>query len=239
MFSIILLMEHCPATDYIDSRLKRIPIPNKGYGIITLKKIPKNTIIIKETPAFSLDQNSDIISDVIQLIYQILTSDSPKKIRQFLNFYPSSTKNFRHYQIPIEKELAKLKYSKYQHIYHFLLENYTIDEILLFAAKYMCNAFKPNAILFTGAQMNHACLPNTIFYQKKNKFYFRAVRDIDEEILINYVDLTNNREVRQKRLNDQYGFTCDCIRCIHKNPKYYDNKAKQIMDLKNSLIDPN
>lgn len=198
--------------DYIDSRVKQVAITNKNYGMIALKKIPKNTIIIKETPSFQLDSNVEIISDIFQLLYQILTST---KIKQFNNFQPKTTEKFQNYRISLQKELYKLRYTQFHDIYTFFIENYSEDEILLFAAKYMCNAFTPNAILFKGSLLNHACLPNVIFYWKKNQMWFKTVRDIEagEELCDHYVDITQNKQIRQKRLLEQYGFVCQCIKC--------------------------
>lgn len=195
--------------DYVDNRIKRVQISNKGFGMIAFKKIPKNTIIIKETPAFCLDSSEKIYSDIFQLLYKIFTADI-RKIRRFLNFQPKTTKNFQHHHIAIGKELDKLKNTNYHHIYTFFRENYSDDEILLFCAKYMCNAFEPSTILFLGAQLNHSCSPNVIFYWNKKQMYFKTIHDIEagEEICDNYVDITQNYQTRHKRLKDQYGFIC-------------------------------
>lgn len=198
--------------NYLDPRIKQVAIKNKNYGMIALKKIPKNTIIIKEVPAFQLDSKQEIISDIFQLLYQILTSN---RIKEFNNFQPKTSEKFQNYRSALQKELNKLKHTQFNNIYIFFIENYSEDEILLLSAKYMCNAFTPASILLIGAKLNHSCAPNVIFYQNKNQFYFKTTRDIEanEEICDNYVDITKNKETRQKRLLEQYGFICQCVKC--------------------------
>jgi len=213
--------------DYIDQRIVRVKIAGKGHGIIAQKKIPVNTLIIRETAAFQLGPNEKIYSDIFQLLYQIFTSDSPKKIKQFQNFVPKNTKSYQHYREKIEKELTKLKNTEQHHIYTFFKENYTDNEILLFCAKYMANAFEPGVVLIKGAMLNHSCSPNVIFNwekrsasdKKENIMNFTTVRDIEagEEICGNYVDIRLDNEARQKRLLDQYGFHCRCVRCSHES----------------------
>jgi len=221
--------------NYIDTRIKKTIILNKGYGFVAKKNIPKGTIIIKEQPPFFLDNNEKNISDMFQLLYKILTCNNKKKIKQFMNLVPNITTKFTDFNAKIEIELDKLKNSHLCHIYNFFKENYTSNEILLFCIKYICNAFDfggGSAILFIGTLLNHSCMPNVIFYRKNNLMYFVAARDIDagEEICDNYVDITLKRKVRQQRLLNQYGFQCECVRCSTKrNRLEYDNYAKSLV----------
>ena len=118
-------------------------------------------------------------------------------------------------------EIEKIKK---QAMYKFFTENYNTKEILLLCAKYMCNAFNFNnkpALLLNATILNHSCIPNTIFGEMNGQFIFKAIRDISkgEEIYDNYIDITLQKQNRQKHLLEQYGFVCSCIRCCETNDK--------------------
>ena len=212
--------------NYIDHRLIKKSIPAKGQGFIAAKDIPKDTIIIKEHPAFSLN-SSDTISDMFQLLYQVFTSEDKDKIKAFYKLAPKNTNKHLHYSKNVRSELIRLKKSKLRYIYDYFKENFSDEEILLYCAKYMCNAFNfPKlvkngdpiegcAILFTGTILNHSCSPNVDFKRVGNSMHFITLRDIKagEEICDNYVDIDLNKKRRQRRLLDQYGFLCECEKC--------------------------
>lgn len=65
------------------------------------------------------------------------------------------------------------------------------------------------------ATMNHSCNPNAVVSFDGPTINVRSLRTIDqnEEILISYVDITDNPWQRQKELSERYFFKCDCADC--------------------------
>lgn len=200
---------------YIDRRLKKTIIPNKGYGFIAKELIKAGEIIIKETPSITIQEN-EIYSDIFQLLYLILSDQQLKE--KFKTLAPDTIDNISINESNIMNELKKKVSSKNNILYEFFAQNFSAKEIMIYCAKYMCNAFefqnKP-VILFTGTMMNHSCLPNVIFGEKDNQMCFMTVRDIDkgEEICGSYIDITLPTNKRKKHLKEQYGFDCSCKRC--------------------------
>lgn len=201
---------------YIDQRLKKTKIHGKGYGFIAKEQIKAGEIIIKEHPSITIE-NQEIYSEIFQLLYLILSNDQLKE--KFKMLYPDTIENISIDQATIVNELKKKVAVKNNTMYEFFAKNYKMSEIMVLCAKYMCNAFefkdKP-VILFTGTILNHSCLPNVIFGEKDNQMYFMAVRDIEkgEEICDSYIDITLPIKKRKTELKKQYGFDCQCERCI-------------------------
>lgn len=211
---------------YLDSRLKKTIIPNKGFGIIATDEIKKGELLIKDIP-FTITSNK-IYSEIFQLIYQALNDSNIAK--KFMKLQPKSLDNYNIHKNKIKMELNKVKTINID-MYNFFINNYTFDDILLLCAKYMSNAFefkgKPS-FLFTGTLLNHSCLPNVIFGEKDGYMIFIAVKDIQkgDEICDNYIDITLPKKERKKHLLEQYGFECCCERCIEKDTYcVFDNKS--------------
>jgi len=211
---------------YIDHRIKKTNIPGKGYGFIAREAIRAGEVLIKETPSITIQEN-EIYSDIFQLLYLILSDQQLKE--QFKTLAPDSVDNISINQSNIMNELKKKVSTKNNTLYEFFANNYSAKEIMIYCAKYMCNAFefqnKP-VILFTGTMMNHSCLPNVIFGEKDNQMCFITVRDIKkgEEICGSYIDITLPTNKRKKHLKEQYGFDCCCERCSLQD----DNMIKQL-----------
>uniref|UniRef100_A0A6B2LJX5 SET domain-containing protein n=1 Tax=Arcella intermedia TaxID=1963864 RepID=A0A6B2LJX5_9EUKA len=129
--------------------------------------------------------------------------------------------------------LAKLRANSTQHftlsrLYDFLLNpSAYVDEPLPEFKRLKGILHPPNntfKIMGTGlfwgySFMNHSCEPNVIGnttpgYTKT----WRALRDIKEgeEILTNYVDLKLPYDQRNNILLEEYGFQCQCNRCVNK-----------------------
>lgn len=129
----------------IHDSIHKVTIPNKGYGYVAKDKIPRGTILIQETPEHELETNEEIFSDIFQLLYIVLTDPDKTKQQKFLNLTPDmkNVNIFRHFEKPVAAELEKLKNlnPKARKIYKFFKSTYKMDEILLFAAKYISNAF--------------------------------------------------------------------------------------------------
>src|SRR5579872_3603815 len=155
--------------NFIDHRLQITVIPNKGRGIIAKEKIPKNTIIMKEVPSIILPSDEIIFSDMFQLLY-IIACSRPEIKHQFYLLQPNKIDQFVCHRKRMVQSFEKLSTIQNRHakrIYTYFKRNFTIDELLLMAAKYMCNAFDFGiggpVILFTGTLLNHSCDPNVSF----------------------------------------------------------------------------
>ncbi|KAM7252931.1 hypothetical protein ACFE04_025549 [Oxalis oulophora] len=128
----------------------------------------------------------------------------------------------------------------------------SIKEIAENFSKFACNAhticdseLKP---LGTGLYpvisiINHSCLPNAVLVFHGRSAVVRAVQHIPKgseqgkansyyslafyKVLISYIETAGSTSTRQKALQEQYLFTCDCPRCI---------KLGQLDDIKESAI---
>ncbi|QKF93531.1 SET domain-containing protein [Fadolivirus algeromassiliense] len=212
---------------FLDKRLKKTIIKNKGFGMIATNNIKKGEIIIRDTP-FTIRSNK-IYSEIFQLIYEAL--NDPDISSKFMKLQPKSLENYNINKDRIKNELEIVK-NYNADMYNYFINNYTFDDILLLCAKYMSNAFdfkgKP-AFLFVGTLLNHSCLPNVIFGERDGIMVFMTVKSISkgEEICDNYIDITMPKNERKKHLLEQYGFECNCERCTEKESYCYisDNKS--------------
>ena len=198
---------------YLDKRVKKSVILNKGFGMIATDHIKRGTVLIKDIP-FTIQQHK-IYSEIFQLIYCVVNDKN--KVEKFMKLQPKSLDGYQLDKNKIENELKKVKENDID-IYNFFVSNYIFDELLLMCAKYMSNAFDFNGkpcFLFTGTLLNHSCLPNVIFGHKDGMMVFITSKNINkgEEICDNYVDITSPKKDRRKHLSDQYGFECCCERC--------------------------
>lgn len=215
-------------TSYLDKRIKKCVIPNKGFGMVATNDIKKGTILIKDIP-FTITSKK-IYSEIFQLIYDALNDKNI--VEKFMKLLPKSLGCYKIDKNRIVNELKKVKDND-PDMYNFFVTNYTFDEILLLCAKYMSNGFefkgKP-CFLFTGTLLNHSCLPNVIFGEQDGMITFIAIRNIKkgEEICDNYIDITLPKKERLKQLSDRYGFVCCCERCNDNETlghESFDNKS--------------
>ncbi|KAF9571859.1 SET and MYND domain-containing protein 3 [Mortierella alpina] len=63
--------------------------------------------------------------------------------------------------------------------------------------------------------MNHSCVPNCVYTFRGSRVECRVIRDVQpgEELTISYIDQIGTTRERQRQLQDQYHFTCDCPFC--------------------------
>lgn len=216
----------------VHQNIKKEKIDGKGYGYIATEDIPKGTIIIKEKPAFQIN-DKNIVSDILQLLYEILKCSDKSKRKRFKSLMPYELPNNNINSNELFNILKMLKIT-HPHIYSFLT-NIKKEKLLLYCAKYACNAFdfdgKP-VILFNGTVLNHSCLPNVIFGKVGEFMVFETVRHINkgEELCDSYIDITDSKINRLNKLKSQYGFTCTCCRCKNKNKndKIFSSDALKI-----------
>lgn len=221
--------------NYIDKRIKKCYFDKKGHGFIATNDIPKNTIILKEYPSFLINNYKQSYFEIFELIYTILISDNVILKKKFMNYLPHKVNNnFTIYIKSIKTTFIDLEKNN-KKLYQYLTSNYKIDEIILFCLKYICNAFnffdKGPAILLTGSIFNHSCNPNIIFGKKNDIMCFFTIRDIkkDEELCNSYTNIFKSTKYRKLHLLSQYGFECDCDRCL-KN-----KKIPELFDLINEI----
>ena len=216
---------------YLSNKLKKTYISGKGYGFIANSNINSGEILIEDVP-FTITSNK-IYSDIFQLLYEVFKNKL--MLLQFMKLCPKLLENHAENKEKILQELLKVKNHNIE-IYDFFVNNYTTNEIMLFCTKYMRNAFsfkdKPS-FLFIGTILNHSCLPNTIFGEVDGKMVFKAITNIKkgEEIYDNYIDITLHKNERQKYLLEQYGFSCNCDRCVETkrlNIEKYNDEAINI-----------
>lgn len=228
---------------FIDPRLKKCNIKGKGTAFVTRNNIKKGEVLIEDVPYMIRTKNYP--SDIFCMLHQIL-NDNEVFIEKFMNLYPKTLQEYS-FDITIKRkihdELKQLK-KKDVSIYNFLIKRYTMEQIYLFCAKYICNGFDYNntsSFLFVGTLLNHSCLPNVIFGEKDNKMVFVAARDIlkNEEICDNYIDLTLSTNERKNLLNTRYGFVCTCQRCTTNCKPHYvlhDDAVDKIIRYKTDLF---
>lgn len=209
--------------NFIDSRIKKTIIKGKGNGFIATKDIPANSTILIETPSFINENYTQSAFDIFEILFVILNSNDNESKKLFFEFYPHVYDNqFDNLATKIKSQLKKLK--KYNtNIYNYLTSHHDNNEIVLLSLKYICNAFNffdmGPGILLAGSTFNHSCFPNIIFGKSiDGKMNFITIRDIkkDDELCINYIDISKSNKLRINHLLNQYGFTCNCERCSNQ-----------------------
>lgn len=121
--------------------------------------------------------------------------------------------------------------------YEFLKEKEGVKTTARLVARDQRNSFGIMAPFFPGGErklrgyamyldasrLNHSCYPNVCRFDSPDSeeegnlvMSFRALRDIaeGEEILGSYFPLGWNLRERQQRVKEEYGFVCDCARCV-------------------------
>jgi SET domain len=190
-------------SDYIHKSLYQAKGKN-GIGTFSRTNIPKNTVIIRETPVMLHDTpfNTEYI---YKLIKYLLESEHKAK---FLDLVPHSLEGENTQQYTENKEYHK----KY-------LPMLSKDEMKLYYIKMLRNMFGyggSGCILFYATKLNHSCNPHVVFYKEGNKMFFKTIRPIKagEEVFDRYINTNNtDKKTRQYKLLKSYGFLCDCEKC--------------------------
>eukprot|EP00062_Callorhinchus_milii_P013242 gi/632961137/ref/XP_007896590.1/ PREDICTED: histone-lysine N-methyltransferase SMYD3 isoform X1 [Callorhinchus milii] len=87
--------------------------------------------------------------------------------------------------------------------------------------------------------LNHSCDPNCVIVFEGKQLLLHAVRHIqaEEELTVSYIDVMATSQERQKQLEKQYFFTCDCHRCEtrHKDTEMLAGEEESWKELKASV----
>eukprot|EP00057_Strongylocentrotus_purpuratus_P014361 XP_011668835.1 PREDICTED: histone-lysine N-methyltransferase SMYD3-like [Strongylocentrotus purpuratus] len=74
------------------------------------------------------------------------------------------------------------------------------------------------AIYLRASMANHSCDYNCIVVFDERKLQLRTIKDVKdgEECTISYVDVINPAKERQAKLEEEYHFTCKCVKCVEE-----------------------
>jgi len=177
-----------------------------GMGTFATKRIPTNTVLLKEKPhALDEPRSSEYIYKLIRRLLD--NPDTKPKLESLvpLKIDPSDEPHIPPYS---EMEEGHRKY----------LSDLTPDQMRLMHAKIMRNWFSLGdraGILFTGTRMNHSCDPNVRYSMDGDHMVFRTARPIqkNEEIFDSYINGQLPYDERQRELQRRYGFRCACDKC--------------------------
>ncbi|VVT51860.1 uncharacterized protein SAPINGB_P003237 [Magnusiomyces paraingens] len=101
---------------------------------------------------------------------------------------------------------------------------YSYDRYLHNIGTWNLNNIK-HCVFLIQSNLNHSCEPNskTVFGNTTlDPISIVALRDIsaDEELTISYVDPSLDYPARQRQLKGNWGFQCECSRCVREKPSY-------------------
>ncbi|XP_033119963.1 histone-lysine N-methyltransferase SMYD3-like isoform X2 [Anneissia japonica] len=164
-------------------------------------------------------------SETVLLVARLLQLSKYSKESNSSDDFPCSLSelqsNHEHFNEQRKKQFVKLLST---------LKNYCGDqlpsnqELLHLFGQVTCNSFNicdPEmqsigvGIYLKSSLLNHSCSPNCTAIFVGTTIHIRAVKAISkgEECSISYIDLMNPSHIRQRMLQEQYYFTCDCTSC--------------------------
>lgn len=177
-----------------------------GMGTFATKRIPANTVMLKEKP-HALDEPRSP-EYAFKLIRRLI--DNPATKPQLESLVPLS--------LDPADEHRVAPYSDLEEGHRKYLPELTPEQMRLMHAKLMRNWFSLGdrpGILFTGTRMNHSCNPNVRYSMDGDHMVFRTARPIrkNEEIFDSYISGELPYAERQAELQRRYGFQCGCDKC--------------------------
>lgn len=165
-------------------------IPGKGQGLIAIENIPKGTQILSEEPVITVPEgqrDDGWLKTHISRQVDGLSKDQRQSFLSMHNLYP--------YQNITEQSLGIIRTNSLP------IEANGIG----------------GGIFLEACRINHACDNNAQKHwnQSIKRHTVHALRDIPkgEEITIYYLASNTSRAIRQKRLQDKFGFLCSCRLC--------------------------
>lgn len=168
------------------------PVPGRGDGVVAIQDIQKGTRIISESPLLTFPGDSLHPTSRNALLEKLegLKREDRAMFYKLQNARPD-----------LGKEIGIFK-----------TNSFPTDSF------FVANARNGHRGIFpTVGTLNHDCRSNAVwlFNGVLNRLTVHALRDIklDEEITLDYIDKPLPRELRQQRLQFDFGFTCTCDLC--------------------------
>lgn len=165
-------------------------VPGKGKGLVATENIPKGTRILSEQPVITIPERQQDDEWLKAHITQQVDSLTERQRQSFLsmhNLYPYKTAAEKYFGIIRTIGLA--------------IEENGIG----------------GGVFLEACRINHSCDNNANkgWNDSIKRHTVHALRDIPkgEEITINYLGHDSSREIRQKKLQDKFGFLCSCCLC--------------------------
>ena len=195
-----------------------VPVRGKGQGVVSTMDIPRGGLVLAETALFSVNN-----------VGEPLTDRNKWSIWRHADLNPQFQDLASKDDLPSDES-------------RFETNNFEISVTSRNGHTY--------GIFFKASRFNHSCIPNAHFAWNpdldggKGQLTIYAIQDIpfDEEILINYRkgDCYKRKDERQAKLNDYYGFVCDCPTCLrHPGHEYgarSDGRRVRMRTLEASII---
>ncbi|KAL1956436.1 hypothetical protein VTO42DRAFT_7323 [Malbranchea cinnamomea] len=189
-------------------------VPGRGLGCFAKTRIPKGTRILVEAPLLTLPKFATDLESVERALLKDLKSLSKQDQHAFFSLH-NAHKGRDSPVIGITKTNA-----------------------IPFGSSGASGGIFPRA-----ARINHSCMPNcqNVWNQNLGKLTIHAFKDIEEgeEITIAYVDAMEYYDTRRERLEEAFGFKCDCEICTlsPEESKDRDRRLQEMARLDASLGD--
>lgn len=165
-------------------------VPGKGKGLVAIENIPKGTRILSEQPVITTPERQRDDEWLKTHISQQVDSLSEHQRQSFLSMH-----NLYPYQNVAEQSLGIIRTNGLP------IEADGIG----------------GGVFLEACRINHSCDNNAQKHwsQSIKRHTVHALRDIPkgEEITVYYLGLDSSRAVRQKKLQDKFGFLCSCRLC--------------------------
>ncbi|KAF2679583.1 SET domain-containing protein [Lentithecium fluviatile CBS 122367] len=178
-------------------------VPGKGKGLVAIENIPKGTRILSEQPVITTPERQRDNEWLKTHISQQVDSLSEHQRQSFLSMH-----NLYPYQNVAEQSLGIIRTNSLP------IEADGIG----------------GGVFLEACRINHACDNNAQknWNQSIKRHTVHALRDIPkgEEITIYYLGLDSSRAIRQKKLQDKFGFFCSCRLCSLPIEKSQENDKR-------------
>ncbi|KAK4984776.1 hypothetical protein LTR50_006398 [Elasticomyces elasticus] len=186
-----------------DNALSVREVPGKGLGVYAISDLSKGTRILAQKPTIALKAHQPLVD-----AWRIFQTLSPTKQRQFKTLHGAAN----------HRKMNDLLRSCDEHGIRDRDEAAHVMDI------YNTNAFETDrkgnaasAVFQKTARINHSCIPNAeaTYNKRLGRQVVHVTRDVEagDEITVSYTRPIERTAVRQRHLEDHYGFSCDCPAC--------------------------
>jgi hypothetical protein len=165
-------------------------VPGKGKGLVAIETITKGTRILSEQPVITIPERPQDDEWLTRHVCEQVDALDEKQRHSFLSMH----------NLYLSQNIAE------QFLGIIRTNSLPIE----------CNGIG-GGIFLEACHINHACDNNAQknWNESIKQHTVHALRDIPkgEEITIYYLGLDSSRAVRQRKLQDKFGFTCCCRLC--------------------------